>query len=179
MKPAPEPERLRRQVLQRRLLALSTRLVALTRYDRDGVCAAGPEMEMVEKPELTLLIDGACPLCRREGAHLRRLDRGRGRLRIEDISAPDFDPARYGLTHAQVQHSIHGILPDGEIIKGMAVFRRAYGLVGRGWLVKPTGWRGLKRVFDALYDWFARNRKRLTGRQKECVDGACSAHREG
>ncbi len=120
----------------------------------------------------TIMIDGDCPLCRKEGAFLMRLDRGRGRLAIIDIAAPDFEPARLGVTHDQVMGQIHGILPNGRLIQGMEVFRQAYGAVGWGWLLAPTAWPLLRPLSDAAYRWFARNRLRLTGRT-DCAGGRC------
>lgn len=127
------------------------------------------------EPPLTLLIDGACPLCRREGAWLRRLDRGRNRLRLADISAAEFDPAAYGLTSDAVAARMHAVLPDGAVVTGMEAFRRAYAAVGWGWLLAPTGWPLLRPLCNAGYAWFARNRHRLTGRAGVCNAGACDA----
>lgn len=118
--------------------------------------------------QIKVLIDGACPLCRREADVWRKLDRGRQRIALEDVSAADFDPAAYGLTHSDVMDQIHGVLPSGEVVRGMEVFRRAYRAVGWGWLVAPTGWPILRRLFDAAYRWFARNRLRITGRSEQC-----------
>ncbi|MHC5113705.1 MAG: thiol-disulfide oxidoreductase DCC family protein [Planctomycetota bacterium] len=118
-------------------------------------------------PRFEILIDGQCPLCVREAAFMRRLDRGRGRLRIVDLTDPDFDPASYGIDHEQAMGRIHGKCADGRVVTGVEVFRRAYGAVGWGWLLAPTAWPVLRPGFDALYRWFARNRLRLTGR------GAC------
>lgn len=126
-------------------------------------------------PDLTILIDGQCPLCKREGEALRRLDRGRGRIGIVDIAAPGFNPAEYGTTYESAMSRIHGLLPDGRLVTGMEVFRRAYSLVGWGWLWAPTGWPILRPMFDAFYRWFARNRHRLTGRADPCAAGRCSA----
>jgi predicted DCC family thiol-disulfide oxidoreductase YuxK len=71
---------------------------------------------------------------------------------------------------------IHAALPDGRVVEGMAVFRRAYGAVGLGWLLAPSRWPGLRRVFDAAYRVFARNRLRWTGRQEAlCTPESCSA----
>jgi predicted DCC family thiol-disulfide oxidoreductase YuxK len=127
--------------------------------------------------ELRLLFDGACPLCRREAAALRRLDRGRGRIRFEDISDPAFDPTAYGLRADEVKARIHGVLPDGRVVEGVEVFRRAYGAVGLGWLLGPTRWPGLRQLADAAYRSFARNRLRLTGRAGTCDAAACSSDR--
>jgi predicted DCC family thiol-disulfide oxidoreductase YuxK len=105
---------------------------------------------------------------------LERLDRGRGRVRFEDIAAPGFDPAVYGLDARRVMERIHGVLPGGHVVEGMEVFRRAYAAVGLGWLLAPTRWPGLRRVADAAYRLFARNRLRLTGRAHVCETGHCS-----
>jgi predicted DCC family thiol-disulfide oxidoreductase YuxK len=120
--------------------------------------------------EIKLLYDGDCPLCRREVEFLRRRNRA-GRLSLEDIAAPGFDPARYGLDAASVMARIHGVLPDGRVVEGMEVFRRAYAAVGLGWLLAPSRWPLVSRLFDRAYAIFARNRLRWTGR---CADGACA-----
>ena len=121
-----------------------------------------------------VLFDGGCPLCRREAALLRWLDGDRGRLVLEDITAPGFNPARYGASMDQVMGEIYGVLPDGRLVTGMEVFRRAYAAVGLPWLLAPTRWPGVKGIADAAYAWFARNRLRLTGRG-DCEDGTCRA----
>lgn len=123
---------------------------------------------------LTVLIDGACPLCRREAALLTRLDKGRGRLRMEDIAREGFEPAAYGRTMDELMGEIHGVAPDGALVTGMEVFRRAYRAVGWGWLLAPTGWPLLRPAFDAMYRWFARNRMRLMHRDS-CTDERCRA----
>ncbi|MDX2116436.1 MAG: DUF393 domain-containing protein [Planctomycetota bacterium] len=130
----------------------------------------------MEPAPLRILLDGACPVCRREGDLLRRLDRGRGRLALEDISAPSFDPARFGLTSQQVVDQIHALDPSGRVIVGMEVFRRAYAAVGLGWLLAPTAWPLLRPVFDRLYLLFARNRVRWFG-GSTCAGGACAVRR--
>ena len=127
----------------------------------------------MEKWSFTILVDGECPLCRREANMLRWLDDGRGRLRIEDISSPEFDPSKYGRSMEELMGQIHGVMPNGAVIKGMAVFRRAYEAVDLGWLLAPTNWPILNRISDACYSWFARNRLRLTGRAGECHSTRC------
>lgn len=123
--------------------------------------------------EVRVLYDAECPLCRREIEMLRRLDRGRGRIDFEDISAPQFDASRYGLDQPAVVARIHAVLPDGSVIEGVEVFRRAYAAVGLGWLVAPTRWPILSGFFDAAYRVFARNRLRWTGREAVCSEGSC------
>ena len=103
---------------------------------------------------------------------LRRRDAGRGAIELIDIAAPDFDPARYGRSLDTLMARIHGVLPDGTVIEGMEVFRRAYAAIGLGWVLAPSRWPLVGRLFDAAYTWFAKNRLRLTGRAHEC-EGAC------
>lgn len=117
-----------------------------------------------------MLIDGECPLCRKEGALLRWLDRGRGRLTLVDITDPSFDPASYGRTMEEVMGHIHGVTADGQVVAGMEVFRRAYAAVGMGWLLGWTRLPVASRIADACYAFFAKHRLRLTGR---CESGRC------
>ena len=134
-------------------------------------CRIG-KTDMQEWP-FKVLIDGECPLCRREGRILAWLDRGRNRLVIEDITVAGFEPTGIGVSMQELMGQIHGILPDGTLVKGMEVFRRAYDAVGLGCLLAPTRWPILRSVSDAGYAWFARNRLRLTGRSGACDSGRC------
>ncbi len=122
-----------------------------------------------------LLYDGECPFCRREVRWLRRLNR-RGHLVFEDASSSDFDSSRYGATREQLMSVIHGVFPDGRIVRKLEAFRQAYRTVGLGWLLAPTDWPVLRWFFDGLYALFAHNRVslgRLFGRS--CATGTCDA----
>ena len=119
--------------------------------------------------QIRVLYDAECPLCVREARLLERLDAGRGQLQLEDLSAPDFAPERYGLDQETVEARIHGVLPDGTVVEGVEVFSRAYAAVGMNWVATVSEWRGLRWVLDRLYVFFARNRLRITGRApKQC-----------
>ena len=115
-----------------------------------------------------VFFDGDCPLCRREIALLRRLDR-RGRLRFADIADPAFD-ADLGVSRGDLMRRIHGRGADGALVEGVEVFRRLYEAVGLGALVRLSRAAPIAWLLDRAYDWFARNRLRLTGR---CTDEAC------
>lgn len=128
--------------------------------------------------EIRVLYDGECPLCVREIGMMRRLDRGRGRVDFEDIAAPGFDAGRYGTTLPELMARIHGVLPEGAMVEGVEVFRRAYAAVGFGLLLAPTRWPLVRPIADAAYRWFARNRLRLTGRGEVCTSDRCSLHGE-
>jgi predicted DCC family thiol-disulfide oxidoreductase YuxK len=122
-----------------------------------------------------LFYDSECPICRREVAWLKRRDRS-GNLELEDIAAPGFDPAPYGLTREEVSRVLHGVRHDGAVVKGMQAVREAYQAVGLGWLLAPTRLPGLRALSDLFYGWFARNRRAL-GRLLEpnCSGGQCVA----
>ena len=128
-------------------------------------------------PPLTLLFDGACPLCRREVETLRSRDQGNGRICFVDIDAPDYDPAAHGgISYREAMGRIHAIGADGRVIVDVAAFREAYGLVGLGWLYAPTTWPWLKPVVDGIYGHWAAWRLKLTGRAD--LETLC-AQREG
>ena len=139
--------------------------------------AAGDAMTGVPMNQwrFKLLYDGACPLCRREARFLQRRNRN-GRLAFENIASRGFDPSVYGTTSEELMRVIHGVFPDGRIVKKMAVFREAYRAVGLGWVLAPTGWPGLRWLADRGYEWFARNRMaigKLFGRH--CDSETCLA----
>ncbi|MFO0960334.1 MAG: DUF393 domain-containing protein [Isosphaeraceae bacterium] len=136
--------------------------------------AAETAVPRTEAWTFRILYDGECPFCRIEARWLEGLG-GPGRLSIEDIADPDFDPSRYGRTFEELMGSLHGIYPDGRLTIGMETFRQAYRAVGLGWLLAPTGWPILRPGFDALYTLFARYRVRM-GRWfgRTCEGGRCS-----
>ena len=129
---------------------------------------------------LQVFFDGACPLCSREIDHYRRQDR-RQRLEPVDISAPDFDPQRYGIALESFMVELHAIDQAGTVYRGVAAFRAiwqafpekaAYRLMARlvGLpLVEPlAGW---------AYRLFARLRPHLPGRRPGCDQDTCGLDR--
>lgn len=119
---------------------------------------------------IQVFFDGECPLCAKEIAFLRRLDR-HSRIRFTDIASPDFDPGVYGRPLSSFMDEIQGSLPDGRFLTGMEVIRRLYEAVGLGFLTGWTRWPGAAQLSDTGYRLFARNRLRLTGR---CTDEVCA-----
>ena len=135
---------------------------------------AGNEALPMDPRTFTLLYDSECPFCRLEVDWLRRRDR-HGLLRAEDIAAPGFDAARYGLSKERVHARLHGVTASGTVVEGMPAIRAAWRAAGVGWVVAPTGWPVLRWLFDLGYLLFARYRVplgRLFGRR--CAGGSCS-----
>ena len=135
--------------------------------------------------QLTILYDGGCPLCLREVRFLQRRDQRLHptdpHLLFVDIDALDYDPAAHaGIGYREAMGRIHAIGPDGEVLRDVAVFRRAYELIGLGWLYAPTAWPALAPVVNGLYGLWAAWRLRLTGRpslDQLCADGLRCAPR--
>lgn len=130
--------------------------------------ASGPALPFGKDVEV--FYDGDCPLCLREIALLRRLDRLH-RIQFTNIADPDFDPAVTGRSFDELMREIHGRIPDGTVIHGVEVFRRLYSAVGFGWLVSLSRLPGVSQLLGAGYRLFARNRLWITGR---CRDTSCS-----
>ena len=127
--------------------------------------------------DLEVFYDGACPMCMREIAMLRRLDRA-GRIRFVDIAAPGFDAGTVGVSQETLMARIHGRLPDGTLIDGVEVFRRLYTAVGFGPAVALTRLPGVAQLLDVAYAAFARRRLRLGGRcdAQTCTPTVAPAH---
>src|SRR5688500_13178660 len=77
---------------------------------------------------VVVFFDGACPLCAREVAMLRRRDHG-GRIRFTNKAVADFDPSALGVDLATLMAGIHGRLPGVELVTAVEVFRRLYAAV--------------------------------------------------
>lgn len=120
-------------------------------------------MNSAQPYAIEVFFDGACPLCAREMAVLRRWDR-RGQIRFTDIAHADFDARQHGPTQDEFMAQMHGRLPDGTWLRGVEVFRQVYSIVGFRPLVALTRLPVVAPLLDAAYRVFARNRPRLTGR---------------
>ena len=119
-----------------------------------------------------LLYDGQCPFCRREVEWLKRRDK-RGRLVVEDISSPNFHAEAYGLSQTEVVAVMHGVLPDGRIVRRIEAIREAYRAVGLGWMVAALSWPIIGWLADRAYGVFARNRLTLGRLVGRTCDGSC------
>lgn len=120
--------------------------------------------------ELNILYDSKCNVCQLEINFLRSRDlRLHGadapRLRFTDIEAPGYDGsalANGGVDYEAGMKAMHGILPDGRVLRGVPVFLEAYQRVDLGWLFSVYRVPALKWLLDRGYDLFARYRTNVT-----------------
>lgn len=102
--------------------------------------------------------DGSCPLCRREIALIRRLDR-RGAIRFVDIAAAE--PSACPLDRADLLARLHAE-ENGRMLSGAAAFAAMWRAVP---LLRPFGLLFRGRVplalLERLYRAFLRARPRL------------------
>ena len=102
--------------------------------------------------------DGACPLCTREIALMRRLDR-RGAITFIDV-ADRTDPA-CPVDRATLLARFHAE-EDGVVLSGAAAFAAMWRAIP---LLRPLGlaarWRPVLRVLEAAYIQFLKLRPRL------------------
>jgi len=118
---------------------------------------------------------------------LRRRDAERDNsICFVDVADPNYDPAdNCGVDYETAMRTIHGIVPsdggkDLVVMTGVDVFRKAYELVGLGWVYAFLDVPVLRQLATAAYDAWARIRLPLTGRptleavlaeKKTCRDG--------
>jgi predicted DCC family thiol-disulfide oxidoreductase YuxK len=115
--------------------------------------------------KIKLLFDGACPLCVREVNFLKRKDGDRNLINFVDIAAEDYDPAdNANIDFETAMGRIHAILPNGDIVQNVEVFRQIYDILGIGWIYSVTKLPIVGKLADAVYGVWADYRLLLTGR---------------
>ena len=117
-----------------------------------------------EAGKIDLLFDSECPICMMEVEFLKKRDVD-SRIRFTDLSSPDYNPADHGnVQFADGMRKIRAVLPGGEVVTGVEVFRQTYRAIGLGWIFDLTNVPLIGKAADALYDIWSENRLRITGR---------------
>lgn len=126
----------------------------------------------------TLYFDSDCPVCKREAAWLKQRDK-HGRLALADILSLTDADLPCGYTRDDLMRVLHARLPDGIVVTRLAAARAAYDAIGRGWMMRWTGWPLFRPVMESLYTLFANNRIRIGTMlgAKRCEGGACELPR--
>ena len=118
--------------------------------------AATPTSAPAE-PRLTVWYDGACPLCAREIALMRRLDET-GQVNFVDLETTQETP----LPRQAMLDRFHVSAPDGTTRAGAAAFAALWRqLPATRPLGRLASWPPLLAVLERAYDLFLRFRPRL------------------
>lgn len=116
-----------------------------------------PDNLRSDPAQVVVYHDGACPLCKREIALLRRLDRA-GRIRFVDAADPT---ATCPLERDTMLARLHAV-EHGVTLSGAAAFAAMWRAIP---LLRPFGlaarWRPIERLLEAVYRWFLKYRPRL------------------
>ncbi|HVC20353.1 MAG TPA: DUF393 domain-containing protein [Vicinamibacterales bacterium] len=125
-------------------------------------------------PELTVLYDGACSLCRASAMRLRQLDRG-GRVELLDLHRPDVAARFPQVDRQEALRWMQAVDPHGRVYSGADAWARI-GLTLPGW--RLIAWLllvpGIHFAARQAYAWVARNRYRWN--HDLCADGSCAVH---
>lgn len=99
--------------------------------------------------------DGGCPLCRREIAHYRRLDR-QGCVEWVDITQQPERLAAHGIVFADAMRRLHLRKGDGRIVTGASAFAALWGYLPYYRLLAVlVSLPGIVRLLDWGYVRFA------------------------
>lgn len=125
-----------------------------------------------------LYFDSECPICKCEAAWLKQRDKRNQLLLVDIQSLPDAGLPP-GCSRDDLMRVLHARLPDGVIVTRLAAARAAYDAIGRGWMMRWTGWPLIRSVMEVLYSLFARNRIRIGSLlgAKRCEAGSCAVSR--
>jgi len=114
--------------------------------------------------KIDLLFDSECPICMMEVEFLKKRDI-ENRIRFTDLQSPDYNPADHGnVSFEKGMRKIRAVLPGGSVVTGVEVFRQTYKAIGLGWIFDLTSLPLVGKAADAIYDFWAENRLRITGR---------------
>ena len=129
---------------------------------------------------LEVFYDGSCSVCATE-MNVYRLKRHEGRLLFVDISAPDFNPAAYGLTLAEFMYQMHAIDRSGRIFRGVEAFWAIWQAFPSSTLLGLCGILIRLPLINPLarlcYRIFAGMRGYLPKRRNDCSSGSCRIKR--
>jgi predicted DCC family thiol-disulfide oxidoreductase YuxK len=127
-----------------------------------------------QPPPLTVLYDGACPLCRREIGVYQGL-RANAPVCFADVNDPAL-PLPAGTTREQLLARFHVRGANGQLFSGAQAFLTLWAaLPGWRWLALAGRLPGAAWAMEGAYRLFLRGRPRLQ-RWAARLDGAKSRH---
>ena len=125
------------------------------------------------KNKLTFLFDGGCPLCLRETNFLKKRDIS-NQIAFVDINSKDYSQSSFNnITYSEAMSNLHGIMENGETIKGLDVLAYSYELIGLGWVYYPLKIKFLSPILRLFYRYWAKYRLQITGRSN--IEKLCTS----
>ena len=125
------------------------------------------------KYKLTFLFDGGCPLCLRETNFLKKRDIS-NQIIFVDINSQEYNQNHYkNISYSQAMSNLHGIMENGEIIRGLDVLAYSYELIGLGWVYYPLKIKFLSPLLRLVYRSWAKYRLQITGRSN--IEKLCTS----
>ena len=119
------------------------------------------------------LFDGGCPFCLRETNFLKSKDE-LNKIEFVDINNVNYNPTLFNdISYAEAMSNLHGILENGNIIKGLDVLAYSYELIGLGWIYYPLKIEFLAPVLRLFYKYWAKYRLKITGRSN--IEKLCTS----
>ena len=119
------------------------------------------------------LFDGGCPLCLRETRFLKKKDSS-NKINFIDINNDSYNPSLYkDISYVEAMSNLHGILENGDIIKGLDVLAYSYELIGLGWVYYPLKIEFLAPILKLFYQYWAKYRLKITGRSN--IEKLCTS----
>ena len=123
--------------------------------------------------KLIFLFDGGCPLCLRETNFLKSKDE-LNKIKFVDINNVNYNPILFkDISYAEAMSNLHGILENGNIIKGLDVLAYSYEIIGLGWVYYPLKIEFLAPVLRLFYKYWAKYRLKITGRSN--IEKLCTS----
>lgn len=123
--------------------------------------------------KLIFLFDGGCPLCLRETNFLKSKDE-LNKIYFVDINNVDYNPILFkDISYVEAMSNLHGILENGNIIKGLDVLAYSYELIGLGWVYYPLKIEFISPVLRFFYKYWAKYRLKITGRSN--IEKLCTS----
>jgi predicted DCC family thiol-disulfide oxidoreductase YuxK len=128
-------------------------------------------------PDLTVLFDGSCSLCRTSVARVRPFDTHR-RIEFLDLHDPSAQQRFPQIDRELALRWMQAVDSQGRVFSGTDAWARIGSLLP-GWNI--LAWilllPGIRWVASRIYAWIARNRYRWN--RSLCSDGTCALHIPG
>ena len=123
--------------------------------------------------KLIFLFDGGCPLCLKETNFLKSKD-DLNKIDFVDINNINYNPSLFkDISYVEAMSNLHGILENGNIIKGLDVLAYSYELIGLGWVYYPLKIEFFAPVLRLFYKYWAKYRLKITGRSN--IEKLCTS----